>query len=106
MMSEVDRGGVDARMSGGAGDRGQRPLAITGLHGADDSDDDDENSVGAQRVLARLGGDNFSAQCRCCSYCGSCFSGRFMKPNAMHQQAGGWKEITERTAAGKFSWAS
>ena len=43
-------------MSGGARDRGQRPLAITGLHGADDSDDDDENSVGAQRVLARLGG--------------------------------------------------
>ena len=42
-------------MSGGARDRGQRPLAITGLHGADDSDDDDENSVGAQRVLARLG---------------------------------------------------
>jgi hypothetical protein len=29
-----------------------------------------------------------------------------MKPNAMHQQAGGWKEITERTAAGKYSWSS
>ena len=25
-------------MSGGARDRGQRPLAITGLHGADDMD--------------------------------------------------------------------
>lgn len=58
------------------------------------------------RVAARLGGENFQAQCRCCSYCGSCFSGRFMKPNAMHQQAGGWKEITERTAAGKYSWSS
>jgi len=58
------------------------------------------------RVAARLGGESFQAQCRCCSYCGSCFSGRFMKPNAMHQQAGGWKEITERTAAGKFSWSS
>ena len=60
----------------------------------------------AVRVQARMGGEGFSAQCRCCSYCGSCFSGRFMKPNAMHQQAGGWKEITERTAAGKYSWSS
>jgi hypothetical protein len=60
----------------------------------------------ALRVGARLGAEHFTAQCRCCSYCGSCFSGRFMKPNAMHQQAGGWKEITERTAAGKYSWAS
>ena len=60
----------------------------------------------AVRVAARLNGESFAAQCRCCSYCGSCFSGRFMKPNAMHQQAGGWKEITERTAAGKYSWSS
>jgi len=60
----------------------------------------------AVRVAARLNDESFVAQCRCCSYCGSCFSGRFMKPNAMHQQAGGWKEITERTAAGKYSWSS
>merc|ERR1711939_357998 len=60
----------------------------------------------AVRVAARLGSESLVVQCRCCSYCGSCFSGRFMKPNAMHQQAGGWKEITERTAAGKYSWST
>jgi len=58
------------------------------------------------RVTASLKGTNVVATCRACSYCGSCFSGRFMKPNAMHQQAGGWKEITDKTAAGKYSWES
>jgi len=58
------------------------------------------------RVAARLNGEDFDAQCRCCSYCGSCFSGRFMKGDIVHQQAGGWKEITQRTAAGQHSWSS
>ena len=48
------------------------------------------------RVRARLSGEPLLVECRACSYCGSCFSGRFMKPNAVHQQAGGWKEITYR----------
>jgi hypothetical protein len=58
------------------------------------------------RVAARLNGEDLAAQCRCCSYCGSCFSGRFMKGDIVHQQAGGWKEITQRTAAGQHSWSS
>ena len=68
-----------------------------------------KNDVGiyrSVRVVARLNDELFAAQCRCCSYCGSCFSGRFMKGDGAHQQAGGWKEITERTAAGQHSWAS
>ena len=89
---------------------GRMPKMLRDMHGVSNWKmtflKDQAGIYRAVRVLARLGGDNFSAQCRCCSYCGSCFSGRFMKPNAMHQQAGGWKEITERTAAGKFSWAS
>jgi predicted O-methyltransferase YrrM len=32
-----------------------RPITVTGLNSDDDGDDDDANSVGAQRVLARLG---------------------------------------------------
>jgi hypothetical protein len=57
------------------------------------------------RVSATIGKVPLTAECRACSYCGSVFSGRFMK-NAMHQRAGGWKEITEKTAAGKYSWKS
>jgi hypothetical protein len=58
------------------------------------------------RVAARLNGEDLAAQCRCCSYCGSCFSGRFMKDDIVHQQDGGWKEINKRTAAGQHSWSS
>ena len=55
-------------------------------------------------VTARLRGARFEIECRCCSYCGSCFSGRFMELDSTHQRAGGWKEITDKIHAGNFSW--
>eukprot|EP00287_Rhodomonas_sp_CCMP768_P018520 CAMPEP_0202817500 /NCGR_PEP_ID=MMETSP1389-20130828/7691_1 /ASSEMBLY_ACC=CAM_ASM_000865 /TAXON_ID=302021 /ORGANISM="Rhodomonas sp., Strain CCMP768" /LENGTH=454 /DNA_ID=CAMNT_0049489725 /DNA_START=570 /DNA_END=1934 /DNA_ORIENTATION=+ len=55
-------------------------------------------------VSARLRGAPFSLECRSCSYCGSCFSGRFMELDSTHQRAGGWKEITDKIHAGKYSW--
>ena len=55
-------------------------------------------------VTARLSGVPFEIECRSCSYCGSCFSGRFMELDSTHQRAGGWKEITDKIHAGNFSW--
>jgi len=55
-------------------------------------------------VTARLSGVPFEIECRSCSYCGSCFSGRFMELDNTHQRAGGWKEITDKIHAGNFSW--
>jgi len=55
-------------------------------------------------VTAKLDGRPFSLECRACSYCGSCFSGRFMELDSTHQRAGGWKEITDKIHAGKYSW--
>eukprot|EP00293_Proteomonas_sulcata_P010253 CAMPEP_0184287846 /NCGR_PEP_ID=MMETSP1049-20130417/259_1 /TAXON_ID=77928 /ORGANISM="Proteomonas sulcata, Strain CCMP704" /LENGTH=610 /DNA_ID=CAMNT_0026593933 /DNA_START=387 /DNA_END=2219 /DNA_ORIENTATION=- len=55
-------------------------------------------------VAAKLKGVPFSLECRACSYCGSCFSGRFMELDSTHQRAGGWKEITDKIHAGKYSW--
>mmetsp|Transcript_10784 Transcript_10784/g.24517 ORF Transcript_10784/g.24517 Transcript_10784/m.24517 type:complete len:605 (-) Transcript_10784:293-2107(-) len=68
-----------------------------------------KDAVGVYKMLhvsARLGGLPFSLECRTCSYCGSCFSGRFMDLDSTHQRAGGWKEITDKIHAGKFSWKS
>jgi hypothetical protein len=45
------------------------------------------------RVSARLSGSSFEIECRCCSYCGSCFSGG-LEGNHARKSAGGWKEIT------------
>lgn len=56
------------------------------------------------QVSARLSGVPFEIECRSCSYCGSCFSGRFMELDSTHQRAGGWKEITDKIHAGSYSW--
>lgn len=56
------------------------------------------------QVSARLSGVPFEIECRSCSYCGSCFSGRFMELDSTHQRAGGWKEITDKIHAGNYSW--
>ena len=55
-------------------------------------------------VSARLSGTPLEIECRSCSYCGSCFSGRFMDLDSAHRAASGWKEITNKIHAGKFSW--
>jgi len=53
----------------------------------------------ALQVSCRLRGSEFEIECRVCSYCGSCFSGRFMELDSAHQRAGGWKEITDKIHA-------
>ena len=46
---------------------------------------------------AKLGSLDLRVKLRVCSYCGSCFSGRF-------ENGFGWKKITSKTKAGNFDW--
>ena len=84
------------------------PLMLRNVKGVTDFQlrflQDKEGIFKTTYVYARLSGTPFEIECRSCSYCGSCFSGRFMELDSTHQRAGGWKEITEKIHAGNFSW--
>jgi hypothetical protein len=84
------------------------PLMLRNVKGVSDFQlrflQDKEGIFKTTYVYARLSGIPFEMECRSCSYCGSCFSGRFMELDSTHQRAGGWKEITEKIHAGNFSW--
>jgi hypothetical protein len=84
------------------------PLMLRNVKGVTDFQlsflQDKEGVFKTTCVYARLSGVPFEIECRSCSYCGSCFSGRFMELDSTHQRAGGWKEITEKIHAGNFSW--
>ncbi len=84
------------------------PLMLRNVKGVTDFQlrflQDKEGVFKTTHVYARLSGAPFEIECRSCSYCGSCFSGRFMELDSTHQRAGGWKEITEKIHAGNFSW--
>jgi hypothetical protein len=84
------------------------PLMVRNVKGVTDFQlsflQDKEGVFKTTYVYARLSGVPFEIECRSCSYCGSCFSGRFMELDSTHQRAGGWKEITEKIHAGNFSW--
>jgi hypothetical protein len=84
------------------------PLMLRDVKGVSDFQlrflQDKQGIFKTTQVSARLSGSRFEIECRCCSYCGSCFSGRFMELDSTHQRAGGWKEITDKIHAGNFSW--
>jgi len=92
------------KSSGGDG----MPMMLRDVKGVSDFQlrflQDKQGIFKTTQVSARLSGVPFEIECRSCSYCGSCFSGRFMELDSTHQRAGGWKEITDKIHAGSYSW--